>query len=50
MDPEKHGINMGLKNISNFRKLYFIKTMHNVICCLKVRQQLEYQKKMGHSV
>ena len=37
MNPEKHKINMGLKIMSNFRKLYFIETMHNVICCLKVR-------------
>ena len=36
MDPEKHGINMGLKNICGFRELCFIKTMHNV--CLKVRE------------
>ena len=36
MDPEKHGINMGLKNMSDFRKLCFKKAMRNVICCLKV--------------
>ena len=35
-DPEKHGVNMGLKTMSDFRKLYFINTMHNVTCCLKV--------------
>ena len=27
MDPEKHGINMGLKSMSDFRELCFIKTM-----------------------
>ena len=32
LDPEKHGINMGLKNMSHFRELSFVKTMHNVIC------------------
>ena len=37
LDPEKHGINMGLKNMSDFRKLYFTKTIRNVIFCLKVR-------------
>ena len=36
---------MGLKNISNFRKLYFIKTMHNVICCLKFANNLSIRKK-----
>ena len=42
-DPEKHGIDMGLKNISDFVELCFIKTMRNMIknilkiCCLKVR-------------
>ena len=42
MNPEKHGINMGLKNMSNFRELCSIKTMRNVIlkslviCRLKV--------------
>ena len=29
--PEKHGISMRLKNMSDFRKLYFKKTMRNVI-------------------
>ena len=43
LDPEKHGIDMGLKNISDFVELCFIKTMRNMIknileiCCLKVR-------------
>ena len=37
LDPEKHGINIGLKNMSDFRELCFIKTMRSVIYCLKVR-------------
>ena len=37
LDPEKPGINIGLKNVSDFRELCFIKTMCNVIYCLKVR-------------
>ena len=37
LDPEKPGINLGLKNMSDFWKLCFIKTMRNVIYCLKVR-------------
>ena len=42
MNPEKHGINMRLKNMSDFGELCAIKTMRNVIlkilkmCCLKV--------------
>ena len=36
-DPEKHGINIVLKNMSDFRELCFIKTIRNVIYCLKVR-------------
>ena len=36
LDLEKHGINIGLKNISDFRELCFMKTMRNVIYCLKV--------------
>ena len=35
-DSEKHGINMRLKDMSGFGELHFIKTMRNVICCLKV--------------
>ena len=31
MDTEKHGINMGLKNLSDFTELNLIKTMRNVI-------------------
>ena len=27
LEPEKHGINMGLKSMSDFRELCFIKTM-----------------------
>ena len=37
LDPEKPGTNIGLKNMSDFRWLCFIKTMRNVIYCLKVR-------------
>ena len=37
IDPEKHRINMGLKDI-DFRELCFKKTMRNVICCLKVHR------------
>ena len=37
LGPEKHGINIGLKNMSDFRDLCFIKTMRHVIYCLKVR-------------
>ena len=37
LDPEEHGINIRLKNISDFRELCFIKTMRNVINFLKVR-------------
>ena len=37
LDSKKHGTNIGLKNMSNFRELCLIKTMRNVICCLKVR-------------
>ena len=37
LDPEKHGINIGLRNMSDFRELCFLKTMRNVIYCLKVR-------------
>ena len=37
LDPEKDGINIGLKFMSDFRELCFIKTMHNVIYCSKVR-------------
>ena len=36
LDPEKHEINIGLKYVCDFRELYFIKTMPNVIYCLKV--------------
>ena len=37
LDPEKHGINIGLKNMCDFTEFCFIKTMCNVIYCLKVR-------------
>ena len=36
-DPEKPGISIGLKNMSDFRELCFIKIIHNVSYCLKVR-------------
>ena len=42
LDPGKHGINMGLKNLSDCRELNFMKTMCNVICCLKVFQAKHY--------
>ena len=35
-DPEKPGINIGLKNMSDFRELCFMKTIRNVSYCLKV--------------
>ena len=35
-DPEKPGINIGLKNMSDFRELCFTKTTRNVSYCLKV--------------
>ena len=37
LDPEKPGTNIGLKNMSDFRELCFIKTIRNVSYCLKVR-------------
>ena len=37
MDPEKDGIDLVLKNLSDFSELCFIKTMRNLIYCLKVR-------------
>ena len=37
LDPEKPGINIGLKNMSGFRELCFMKTIRNVSYCLKVR-------------
>ena len=36
-DPETSGINIGLKNMSDFRELCFIKTIRIVSYCLKVR-------------
>ena len=36
-DLEKPGINIGLKNMSDFRELCFTKTIRNVSYCLKVR-------------
>ena len=35
--PEKRGINIGLKNMSDYRELCFTKTIRNVSYCLKVR-------------
>ena len=37
LDPEKPGINIGLKNMSDFRELCLTKTIRNVGYCLKVR-------------
>ena len=38
MYPENmHEINMGLKNMSDFRELCFIKTMRNAICCSRLK-------------
>ena len=37
LDPEKPGINIGLKNMSDFRELWFTKNIRNVSNCLKVR-------------
>ena len=37
LEPEKPGINIGLKNMSDFRELCFTKTIRNVSYCLKVR-------------
>ena len=37
LDPDKYRINIGLKYMSDFRELCFIKTKRNVIYCLKVR-------------
>ena len=40
VDSEKPGINMGLKNMSDFRELCFKKIICNVICCLEVHKYL----------
>ena len=40
LDPEKPGINMGLKNMSDFRELCFQKIIRNVIFCLGVHRYL----------
>ena len=37
LDLKKPVINIGLNCMFDFRELYFIKTMHNVIYCLKIR-------------
>ena len=38
LDPEKHETNIGLKYMPDVRELCFIKTMRNMIYCLKVSQ------------
>ena len=43
MDPEKQGINIGLKYMSDFRELCFVKMMRNVIYCLKFRVLTDIQ-------
>ena len=35
VDPKTHGINIGLKFMSDFGELCFIKIMRNVIYCLR---------------
>ena len=40
LGSEKHGINMGLKNMSDFRELCFKNIIRNVICCLEVHRYL----------
>ena len=37
LDPEKPGINIGLKNMPDFRELCFTKAIGNVSYCLKFR-------------
>ena len=37
LDPEKPGINIGLKNLYDFKELCFTKIIRNVSYCLKVR-------------
>ena len=46
LDPEKHGTNIGLKYMSDFRELCFINTMRNVIYCLKVRVRTDIEIKV----
>ena len=45
MDPGKSEINMGLKKMSDFRELYFIKTMRNAVCYLKVHKCMKKKTK-----
>ena len=45
MDPGKYEINMGLKKMSDFRELYFIKTMRNAVCYLKVHKCMKKKTK-----
>ena len=48
LDPEKPGINIGLKNMSDFREFCFTKTIRNVSYCLKVRAlTVSYCLKVG---
>ena len=44
MDPGKFEINIGLKKMSDFRELYFIKTMRNAVCYLKVHKCMKKNK------
>ena len=39
LDPQKH-VRDGIKNMSGFRELCFVKTMRSVICSLKVHRYL----------
>ena len=42
---------MRLRNVSDFKKLYFIKFMRNLICCLKVRfHAVKFSSGYGKSV
>ena len=36
LDPEKHGVNIGLKTMFNFGELYFIEAIHNANCISSV--------------
>ena len=45
LDPEKHGIDIGLKYMSDFRELCFIKTMCSVFYSLKVRVLTDIETK-----
>ena len=45
MDAGKFEINIGLKKMSDFRELYFIKTMRNAVCYLKVHKCMKKKTK-----